>query len=54
MAERLLLAITITFSLNCLLGLTPTSARETVGANSLQAVQTQVSMLLANATLYNK
>ena len=49
MAERLLLAITITFSLNCLLGLSATSAQEVVGSRSLQAIQNQVNMLLASA-----
>ncbi|MCY7323978.1 MAG: hypothetical protein LH660_19810 [Phormidesmis sp. CAN_BIN36] len=49
MAERLLLAITITFSLNCLSGLSATSAQEMAGSQPLQAIQNKVNMLLASA-----
>ncbi|WP_181314363.1 hypothetical protein [Phormidesmis priestleyi] len=54
MTERLLLAIIITFSLNCLLGLSATSAQETAGSQPMQAIQKQVTMLLASAALHDK
>ena len=53
MAEKLLLAITITFSLNCLLGFSATSATEIAGTQPLQAIQYQVTML-ASSALHNK
>lgn len=54
MAERLLLAITITFSLNCLLGLSATSAKEMAESQPLQVIQNEVITLLASAAPHNK
>ncbi len=54
MAEKLLLAITITFSLNCLLGFSATSATEIAETGQLQAIQHQVTILLASASTHNK
>ncbi len=53
MAEKLLLAITITFSLNCLLGFSATPATEIAGIQPLQVIQYQVTML-ASSALHNK
>ena len=53
MAEKLLLAITITFSLNCLLGFSATSATEIAETQPFQAIQHQVTVL-ASSALHNK
>ncbi len=54
MAEKLLLAITITFSLNCLLGFSTSSTTEIAETQPLQTIQHQVTTLLASASLHNK